>query len=393
MRNITISIMVFFIIAIFAYSVYAQTVGNKVQNFDDQTMRETGISSQQDVYDIMQDYLYSKSTESLAPGRVWQEGNNVLKDGRELYLSLGSGIIQASKTNKQFIISRIIAFEKAVLEAKGKMGEYFKTEIESELKLSIGDGKEKGIAPNSKTGMKKSLKAVNSEAYRRKFKTAAKSKLIGCQVFRSFEVSPIGSKGEIGVILVHSDRLLKMAESLYTGKAIKTTTKKKLIEQKIPTDPIVLLTCFGVQQTIDENGNLVLVSYGQEGPKTRSKTSLKIAHKKAKMRAMKQIRQFAGEQVSMISNLVESETYEEFEDETEKYKNNNYFQQVIEAHADALKISNMKIIHRWNAHHPLTGNFVTGVVITWSPQLSDKAVNMNRNKERMNTRVQILNHE
>jgi hypothetical protein len=130
---------------------------------------------------------------------------------------------------------------------------------------------------------------------------------------------------------------------------------------------------FGIQQKIDENGNLVLVAFAQGAPRTSSSNSVSMAYRKAKNAGMGYIRSFAGENYMTTSDALTAETTTEYEDKTKVYREQSTFDDIIKSYSQKLNISGIKTIKKWKHKHPLTGKNVTGVVLAWSPQSAARA--------------------
>ena len=138
---------------------------------------------------------------------------------------------------------------------------------------------------------------------------------------------------------------------------------------------------YTVQQKIDENGNLVLVAFGQAGAVSDSPTSANAARNKAKMQAMAAIREFAGESVAVATDALNAESVEEFENAAESYEDVSAYSQKINAVAESLKISGIATIKNWDCKHPLTGSTVYGAVCAWSPDSAARAQAMKRSMD------------
>ena len=172
-----------------------------------------------------------------------------------------------------------------------------------------------------------------------------------------------------------------MAEVMLVGGAVPNGIPKRPIAQQIPSDPVVLLTTFGVQQKLDENGQLVLVAFGQEGAITNSPTAANAAYRKAQLNAFAAIREFAGENVAVGSDMLNAETTTEYENAAEEYNNASAFSEKVKATAAKMNISGIVNLKRWKAKHPVSGKYIYGVICTWSPSSAARAQSL---KARMN---------
>ena len=343
----------------------------------------------------------------------YHEGLNARSNGGDFFIAIGTGTIQAGRNTPAYMSSRSNAFEKAMLAAKKHMVEYIGVEIQKRVVSDYTEGEDPTLNRNKTDAAKMEpnlydktsalisakldrmleaegvdfskpvppnvvQKVAASDVFEKFTRTAANARVTGMQVMKVFEVSPDGKQGQLGVVTVYSDKLHQMANALFSANpsyTIQGTPKRPVLEQ-IPSDRMVLLSSFGVQQKTDENGNLVLIAYGQSTPRTDNPRSLDAAFDKAGMDAMGALRSFAGEIAAVSSDLNEYESYQEFEDGMQQYESESYYNLKIETHADALKISGISKIKQWEAVHPLSSRKVVGVVIAWSPGSAAKATSL-----------------
>lgn len=361
--------------------------------------QEKQAIAEKTVQDMIDEYLSSKG---------WSGGLNE-KAEKKFFVATGTGVIQAPREGANYIGSRMNAFNKAMLEAKKTMVEYMGTEIESETLRSYQEGefpshealKEKEDS-NSICGKVKALlrakldtalrkegvdpyaedkakaaeaakKLLATEQYSKFIKTAANAYVLGLQAVCTFEGVPANDKGEIGVVAIWSPKLQEMATSIMTGVPIAKVAAKKPISEQIAKDPGALLSTFGVQQKIDEHGDLILVSFGQAGGVSESKMAAKGAQGKAKAQALALIREFAGEQVSVAADALNAESTEEFEKAAEEYRDTSAYAEKIKAVAAKIDMAGVSVVRNWSAKHPLNGRMVYGCVCAWAPKQASLA--------------------
>lgn len=370
----------------------------------EETVSEKCTIEEKTVQDMIDEFLNSKG---------WVAGENV-KNGKKFFVATGTGIIQAPRSKPaSYINSRVNAFNKAMLEAKKNMVEFLGVSIESETEKSYQEGdfpkpeeaEAKGEDPNSLAYKLKSLvhakldkalraegvdpdaankeaaaqaakKLLASESYKKMVRTAAQAQVVGLQAICTFEGTPSSDKGEIGVVAIWSPKLQEMAASILTGQPVAKGKAKRPIREQIATDPGALLSTFGVQQKIDEAGDLILVGFGQAGGVSESKMAAKGAQGKAKANALAAIREFAGENVAVATDMLNAESTEEFENAAEEYKDASAFSEKIKASAAKMNIAGISVIKNWKYKHPLTGTTVYGVVCAWAPKQAASAKQM-----------------
>ena len=360
------------------------------------------MSDSQSVSDMVEEFLQSKG---------WAEGENIKKNGQKFFIGVGTGAIQAPIDHPRYIQSRINAFDKAFLASKQDLVEYLATDIANTTLEAYKEGtfsenesqndnnaggqdsvisklsllanakldkmlQKEGIDSTSddKEKIDDALAGILSTSEFRNFtQTAAHSLLSGVQVYKCFEGPGEGKGFQIAVISIYSDTLREMATAIYTGKKPKSKAPKKPIINQIPKDKKVLLQTFGVQQKIDENGDLVIIAYAQGAPISESSHSISKSYRKAKTAGLGYIRKFAGENYRTTNDAINAETTTEYEDETKSYKDQSKFDEIIQSTSASLKISGIRTIKKWHQKHPLTGKTVTGVILAWSPKSAASA--------------------
>lgn len=353
---------------------------------EEAVVKEASISAEPDVADDIDRYLASKG---------WVMGENSRPDGSVFFVSIGQGVIAAPRDSRAYLSSRINAFEKALLDAKRGMVEYLETKVVKEVlgnyqeggAVVPGDEKSaelmkqavdqelslKGISPESPEAAQTVRELLASSRFRSLTRTLAQSRILGLQVFKTFEATPAGKDGQMGVICIQSEKLQQMAESMWTGAPLPPQAAKVPLLSQIPSDKAILMSSYGVQQKTDDQGNLVLVAFAQAQPASASVHAENAAYDKAKTGALGLLRQFAGEaaHVATVSRLAESVS--EYESGAIDYGNESAYNQQVRTYAEEMGIQGVAVIRKWRAVHPITGGKVVGVVCSWSPGSARRA--------------------
>lgn len=349
------------------------------------------IIEEAELDDIMQDYLSGKGKKT---------GPGTKTNGDEYFLATGTGIIQAPRTSSSYIASRSAAFDKALLEAKANLLEFIAVEISQSTQLAMmedySDGepvevptpkveadiwgkgqlllnakvdamlKNEGVELDSEEAERVIPKIIESAEFQKSVRSVSQSLLTGVQTYKVFEASPEGDKGEVGVIIVHSNKLSEMAASIVTGKVPKQGKRNKPLIEQFPDN--LLLTTLGVRQVRDESGNYLLVSFGQAGARSTTAQGKKAARSKAKLQAQSYLRAFAGENASRAEEAMFAESAQTLEGNEELYSNEETSKRAFESKSEALNMTGISTLKRWQLQHPLTGQTVYGVIQVWSPE-------------------------
>jgi hypothetical protein len=346
---------------------------------------------------VSQKQTARKLAEQLLASKGWVEGLNKKSNGGEFYITIGTGDIQAPLDHPNYLDSRANAYDKAMMDAWGKVrkfvGETIQADASSYYKEATGeapsDAKEKtatqtkleallngaldkaltkvGVDPASATPEQKE-KALTSDTFKKSAATAASGPIVGIQSFASFEGPGSGKGYQIAVVAIWSDKLQKLAESMLYGTEAPAGASGKPVQEWIPSDDAQLISSFGVQMVRDESGNPVLLAYGQSRPVTESSRSVDAAYEKAFLEAKSMLRFFAGAQAKILDDLQKSESTDEYADGTKEYNSANVFEQSMNVYAPPAKFAGIARIKTWTSIHPLTQKQMVGAVAVWSPE-------------------------
>ncbi len=396
MLILKITISLIFLIGSFGSQAWAQA--EPEMGIDKTT---PGVVQQKKVKTRAQDYVRE---------RGWQQGENTKKDGSLFFVAIGIGTNTMTPSDPGWVGGRTFAFDEALLRAKAKLAEFIGMEISTSLKRdyernmgnapkneetetvnvgpSIPDdsiGKmtlllnasldqalaKQGIKPDSPAAPAAIKKFLREKSMEKAIEAVAKARVSGVQVAKVFESKGDGKKGQIAVIAIQSDKLKRMADAIASENysSIPLGNPKKPILDQVPTDPAVLSASFGVQQTRDENGRYVLVSYGQSFPFIPDdEDELEMAADAAQLEAEAGIRSFAGENVSVLKSSNKSTSLQTLAENMESRQFNQQDKKSIESIAKSLKISGMRVLTEEEIEHPFTGKQMVVSVVTWSPE-------------------------
>ena len=396
--------------------LFAQAAGNQEQTpapQGDRSGNDAGSLSFLSELDSLAEAVGNarKSADEYIAKKGWQQGLNA--GGR--YVAIVSSTIDVSPSDKNFQLYRINAYNKAMLDAKAEVAKYFSQEISTRAKNILSEPEsaesikakaeaEAGISPSiidktmalvnkkldnalEKEGITlESKKAepiiedlINESSYQNFVKSIAKSQVGALITSKIFE-----QDREIVVVAYYSDNTKLLAGAINgrgdvpkvkprKGEPIRDWIKKLKLSQ--------LYSSMGIQMTSDEDGNIVILSYGQSKARTKSATSKNMAYEKAVLEADQYIRNFAGETVVYAGEKEMMENSKEYLDNAVEMALDDSMKKKIETQADALKISGISTIRSWSITDPRSDSIICGVVRMWSIKTSDTA-NISREQMR-----------
>jgi len=353
--------------------------------------------------------------ESFLASKGWAEGPN---KGGKLHVTTGIGIVLAKPGSKNYLNSRNNAFKKALLNAKVSMTTWLGETLSAKLETTLSEpalieeqqsdaeeasGKEgelgmwdkaelllhseldemlsdRGVDLNTDEGKEKAKEEVKTlmetQGFKESVAGAARNEVAGLTAYKIFECQSPGEQGEIAVVCVYSEKTREMANALL-GKGGVPEKKKAKQPLKDQINKDMLVCTYGVQQRIDENGDVAILSFGHGIPRSKTRSSMSIAMEKAIASAKGEIRRFAGEMVAVNSTMDSAETYDAFEsasgEMSDVYSSLDSYEKNTSSVAKDLDISGVNKLFQKEVTHPLTKQKFVVVVMEWSPTDADQA--------------------
>ena len=284
-------------------------------------------------------------------------GLNTKSDGSSFFLSIGQGSVSVTSDVQSIHDARFNGFRKAIQNAKAEMVKFLGESVATSLTASVKENtmpekiseeivkktvgtdsseyeklqklinlkldralKEEGYDPDATDEEKKEVieKVVASRTMESFFTATAQQMISGFQAWSVFEESNPGDRSQITVVGIWSPKLSKLASAIKFGSVdVPKGVPKKPIREQLPIDdPEKLLQSFGAQMFVNENGKLILVSYGHASPLFEDRAdALTTACDQAHNKAKQSIVLFVNENIVYQTIQNEIDTAEDFEKE------------------------------------------------------------------------------
>ncbi len=331
------------------------------------------------------------------------------KNGKTLIIATGFSQVQGKPGTVDWAAARIAAYNMAELRARAEIAKQLSVEVlsgrQTALLSNSGEIEDPTLPAASKEDILKKAQVatpaevdaqlkklgakvdpdapiekkrlVLGEAYESYVRTRCAAAMEGCATLAVTEGPIEGNQGMV-VGIVWSENLAKLSH-LFTRAAADLPPKPpaigKRLEEQIPTDPMRLLRCFGVQRCVDETGEIILVAYGQGGfvsasPAMRA-TALQAAWGTAGNNALAALKSFVYEKTTSNEDQEMAQLAAEVENTTTK-KSEATVQRAekylahIKSGGGSLNITGQATFKRWSGK--VDGSDVAGVVLTWSPR-------------------------
>lgn len=356
--------------------------------------------------------------------RKWVLGYSPANPG-SAYLGWGEASIQAKPDDLKYGQSRVLAYETALMDAKGSFVRFQQrlttTETIRTLFQDSGDLAEEDVATESarlKTVWQKILALTEAELDRRleqagvdpaQFKSKPleiRRKLLQDSVSRTVKVRALESVAgvrtlatfedlhAVGVLIVYSDNQRALAKSILGGRTVARSDSSaqqqdilRQLEAACPNGAADFANVLGVRVMTDEHGDRVLVAFGQWAPaitrldsRFRQDTATKAARAQAMNLADGALTDFVNSTLALESD---STVWQDAaltrilspgsSQEEESLTIGETLNTLLKAHGKAT-LQGVMTLKEWTANHPETGHLLVGHILMWSPTSRDAAI-------------------
>jgi autotransporter translocation and assembly factor TamB len=300
---------------------------------------------------------------------------------KKLLVASQAVVVGSKPGEPNFIASRIIAFEKAEMQAKADLAQFLASTLSGKSELKVFEGPENQEA--AKDIQEASGKQMAVEEFQSELNQTATGMLVGAQVLATFE-APVEGGYEVRAVVGWSENLKRLANTFVNVSEYKLKLKGtgKPLKEVIPCEtPDALVNRFGCKIYVDETGKMIAVAYGQADARAinpaRAGAAVARAQGKAKLSALAALRRFLNEEASLSRRFAEREKIVEREgqENVEQILESLYSAEFRSA-SEAIDVSGASSFCNWQAKHPVTGQDVVGAVMTLSSDAQKAASGM-----------------
>ena len=328
---------------------------------------------------------------------------NASADANKLIFTKATAGIGKKPSDPDYYDAVVIAYEEAINAAKRSMAASLSTKVAREVTETLIKGSEAAPSGNSPASqaviealqkkMKEKLaaegvdmndqeavraavgKIQRSKEFKDSIKAAGECFLTGYQIFKT-----VATPNQVGVILVHNDCLMTLAEAMFSNQAIesKGVGGAPLISYIPTNDNLALVNSYGIRLARDERGNDWLLCYTQAFIDDIDETQ--DAYDETEISAAGMFRSFAGEKLAYSRALNRSKSAVTLEKMGKSTSIAKDMKQESRAIADELEINGISLVFSKTVQLA-SGHYVAVAVYKWSPAGSAKAQS---NMQKMN---------
>ncbi|MAI02350.1 MAG: hypothetical protein CMP40_00785 [Rickettsiales bacterium] len=360
------------------------------------------IAAEEGPFEKCKDYIKEKG---------WKEFIKNDVNGKEVRMACGRSGIGVAPSKKDFLSSRTVAFNDALLNAQKRFSEFKSKEIQvqivKQLQKGFGLDEKSAIEKNndiiqadeetqSDNLFKKLYKLANNEVderledvdtkkaentqkiqeeidnlaqssvFEKTIQSASQITMNGLQSFKIWEECKEGKKQcKVSILALRTLEQGNIAKALLNKNSINLKGKpgSPLITDFTPKQ---VMANIGVRIKRDENGNYHLLSTATSTIETDSELSEDIAIKEAIEEADSNLRLFAGAQISANSETVLKEIFEEFKSGKQENEVQKKINASTKAFSEKASIEGITELDSGITMHPANKVKARFVVRKWS---------------------------
>lgn len=355
-----------------------------------------------------EDYLRESITASLAKkGKAL----GTINDDGSVYI-IGSATTAVPSNASRFIASRNAAFSIAVLNAKINFLRLSGEQITSSRNVSTMENLVEGSDPDAVAKASKLKKAsmivdknldkalgelgvsqteisrmnagkkeaIYSQKFFEQTQSLVAGLLRGVSVVRIAEGESGNRDYQVSVVVKYSPDYLKLASTIMSNANYQLDPKQpsSTLDKIKNASPEDLISRLGTSIIIDENGNMVVLGYGQQAVRKttrRQSSAVSNAASRARLQAINNIKNFVSEDLIGDELFQQSEKISEYVDGSQQYFSQELWKNAIESKSTTLNIASY-VMKQWRGIHPDSKQELVGVIVAWTPEFAAQSKQM-----------------
>tara|TARA_B100000989_G_scaffold298556_1_gene288423 strand:- start:116 stop:1423 length:1308 start_codon:yes stop_codon:yes gene_type:complete len=336
----------------------------------------------------------------------WTQMEEISVGEQKIMVVCGFATVNEPPQRRKFLVSRTVAFDKALLDAQLTYAEFKSKTIQENIitVLQEGFGKDdlsaiekseklnstdenifKKLATLAHAEVNKKLKKANidlsnekeklndeiknlveSQDFTKTIKTSTQISLSGIQSYKVWEECKAGSKQcKVAILALRTGEQTQLASALIGDSGIVRGRPGKPLPKRFSNKQV--LANVGVRVKRDEEGNYNLLATAISVPNSDTGASEKIAFDKAKAQADGLIRRFAGAQIESDSELTQREIFQASKDGKNENELRESFKQKAISSSVAKAISGIGTYSTGTVVHPANTDVIAKYVTRrWS---------------------------
>lgn len=359
-----------------------------------------------EIADYPEDNLRNKMTKILS---TKGKSLGVINSDGSLYV-IASASTQRPSNMPGFINSRNVAFSIAVLTAKmnllRKAGEQITSGRGFTMLEDIIEGEDPDAAAKASKLQKASLvadksldkalsylgvpeeeiktmneeqkKTTYSQTYNQTISSFVAGMVKGVSIVKIIEGEMGNNDYQIAVCLKFSPEFQSLASAIqargyYPSNSLKKKPNPSELVQNMKIEDLVME--MGTKVLFNQNGEMVVLGFGQQEVRQtdhNQSSAFSRANSQARLRAINNIKYFAAEDIQAEEMLNDVEKVRDYTDGTSAYFSAQKWKLGVESKQTTLTLATEQV-RVWKGRHPISGHYIAGVVVMWSPSTDENA--------------------
>jgi len=291
-------------------------------------------------------------------------------------------IKEKGSTNEQGVLSKGMRLLNALMDDELKKSGH-DVDAERKAQNEKNTQRKRELLAQADKAQKEAKRLTGQRSFKEIIQAAARERMKGIYTaFTSENLSPDPKgKTQLCTLLKYSPRSERLADMMAArdfSNAPQLDPDISLTEQ-LP-DPSTgqgvfqLVTMWGLNVMVDENGQVNLVAFGQAGYVNGDENGQLAAKEEAKLRAEGLIRLFINQTVAVQQAAKINQDVKSYKKGIQKTKLTKSLMSKMEQSSGFAPINGMKQILDWDGVHPVTSAGISGSVVAWNANEAAGAV-------------------
>lgn len=220
-------------------------------------------------------------------------------------------------------------------------------------------------------------KATFEQNFNETIKSVVAGMVKGCATVMVAEGDAGGDDYQVAICMKYSPEYQSLAAAIKNNAGLQLPVGKvKNSVEKLKNLPVEnLMGLMGAKVTFNSDGEMVVFGFGQQevqDKSSRQSSAFSRAYSQARLKAVNNIKNFVAEDIVADESMQNIEKLREYDDGQQSYFSRQKWEQAVKSKESTLNLATTEI-RQWKGKHPISGHFVAGYIVAWTPSNAAQA--------------------
>ena len=220
-------------------------------------------------------------------------------------------------------------------------------------------------------------KATFEQNFNETIKSVVAGMVKGCATVMVAEGDAGSDDYQVAICMKYSPEYQSLSAAIKNNAGLQLPVGKvKNSVEKLKNLPVEnLMGLMGAKVTFNSDGEMVVFGFGQQevqDKSSRQSAAFSRAYSQARLKAVNNIKNFVAEDIVADESMQNIEKLREYDDGTQSYFSRQKWEQAVKSKESTLNLATTEI-RQWKGKHPISGHFVAGYIVAWTPSNAAQA--------------------